>query len=185
MKKIIIAFSMVALFTTSSFAQEISGGAKAGLNFSNLTGEISDADMKIGYHLGGYVNIAFTEILSLQPELLFNAVGANVAGGDGKVNVNYISIPIMFKYSFGIVNVQAGPQIGVLMSAKQKFNGDERDIKDNFKSSDFGFNLGLGADFGLLNVAARYCIGLSSVDTDYDVKNSVFQLSLGIKLFGE
>jgi hypothetical protein len=185
MKKIIIVFSLVALFTTSSLAQEISGGAKAGLNFSELKG-FDDSEMKVGYHLGGYVNIGLTDVLSLQPELLFNAIGAAESGGDGKLNINYISIPIMLKYSLGVVNIQAGPQIGLLMGARIKEDGDETDIKDSFKTSDFGFNLGLGADFGLLNVAARYCIGLSDVsDNDLDIQNYVFQLSLGIKLFGE
>jgi hypothetical protein len=92
----------------------------------------------------------------------------------------------MLKYSLGVVNIQAGPQIGLLMGARIKEDGDETDIKDSFKTSDFGFNLGLGADFGLLNVAARYCIGLNDVsDNDLDIQNYVFQLSLGIKLFGE
>jgi hypothetical protein len=78
-------------------------------------------------------------------------------------------------------------QIGVLTSAKIKFDDDEEDIKEAFKSTDLAFNLGLGADFGLLNVTARYCIGISNIsdDEDFDIKNSVIQLSLGIKLFGE
>jgi hypothetical protein len=93
----------------------------------------------------------------------------------------------MVLYSFGNVNIQAGPQIGFLLSAKRKDDGEDEDIKDLFKSTDFGFNLGLGADFGKLNASARYCIGLSNIadDEDVEIKNGVFQIALGLKLFGE
>jgi hypothetical protein len=194
MKKIFLAISMVALFAAGASAQSISGGAKAGVNLANLNGDdVEDTDMKIGYHIGGYVNIGISEALSVQPELLFNSVGAKASedGYDGTYNFNYISVPIMLMYSFGNVNIQAGPQIGLLTSAKLKVEGngesEEIDYKDFLKSSDFGFNIGLGANFGKVNAAARYCIGLSNIadGDDADVKNGVIQLSLGVKLFGE
>jgi hypothetical protein len=194
MKKIFLAISMIALFAAGAHAQGISGGVKGGLNLANLNGDdVSDTDMKIAYHIGGYANIAFSEALSLQPELLFNAVGAKMSedGYEMKYNLNYISIPVMLIYSFGNVNIQAGPQLGLLASAKGKveYDGDsgETDIKELFKSTDVGFNLGLGANFGKINAAARYCIGLSNIadSDDADVKNGVIQLSLGVKLFGE
>jgi hypothetical protein len=187
MKRILCILSMSALVLSSAFGQDISGGAKAGFNFANMTGDIDDVAMKVSFHLGGYANIGVTDVLSVQPELLFNAVGAKEDGGDGKLNVSYVSIPVMVLYSFGVVNVQAGPQLGFLISAKEKYDDEEDDIKDMFKGTDFGFNLGLGADFGQFNASARYCIGLSNIadDDDFDVKNSVIQLSVGVKLFGE
>ncbi|HEX5172207.1 MAG TPA: porin family protein [Cyclobacteriaceae bacterium] len=194
MKKIFLAISMVALFAAGALAQGISGGLKGGLNLANLNGDdVSNTDMKIAYHIGGYVNVAFSEALSVQPELLFNSVGAKASedGYDGKYNINYISVPVMLIYSFGNFNIQAGPQVGFLMSAKLKVEGggdsQEIDYKDYLKSTDFGFNLGLGANFGKLNAAARYCIGLSNIadDDNADVKNGVIQLSLGVKLFGD
>ncbi|HEX5172206.1 MAG TPA: porin family protein [Cyclobacteriaceae bacterium] len=187
MKKILLTLSMTALVISGAIAQEISGGAKAGLNIANMTGDIPGVTSKASFHLGGYVNIGFSDVLSLQPELLYNAMGAKEDGGDGKINSAYISVPVMVLYSFGVVNVQAGPQFGFLLSAKVKADGDEQDIKDQYKGTDFGFNLGLGADFGKFNAAARYCIGLSNIAdaSDIDVKNSVIQFSLGVKLFGE
>ena len=187
MKKIFLLAMVLALFATGSLLAQVSGGVKAGLNLADLTGDVSDVKMKVGYHFGGFINLDLTEQLSLQPELLFNAVGASEDGGDGKININYISVPVMVLYSFGNVNIQAGPQIGFLLSAKRKDNGEDEDIKDLFKSTDFGFNLGLGADFGKLNASARYCIGLSNIgdDEDVEIKNGVFQIALGLKLFGE
>jgi hypothetical protein len=86
--------------------------------------------------------------------------------------------------------VEAGPQIGFLLSAKSR----GEDIGDLYKSSDFGLNLGLGYNFTEdLSIALRYTIGLSDiadVPDDYDdypdfynasFKNSNFALSLAYK----
>jgi len=194
MKRIFLAVSMVTLFAAGAAAQGISGGLKAGLNLANMNGDdVEDTDMKIGYHFGGYAKIGITEAFSVQPELLFNAVGAKSSqdGLDADYKFNYVSVPVMLGYSFGKISIQAGPQIGFLTSAKLKVEGggdsQEVDLKDDLKGTDFGINAGLGFDFGKLNAAARYCFGLSNiVDNDNaDVKNGVIQLSLGYKLFGK
>lgn len=194
MKTLTTIISIVALSTITTFAQGVSGGIKGGLNFSSLGGDDFDgAKMKTGYHVGGYVNIALAEALSLQPELLYNIMGAKYSesGSDLKLNLNYISIPVMFIYSFGSFNVQAGPQVSFLSGAKLRFedggNSVDIDIKDQFKNSDIGLNIGLGANFGKVNAAARYYLGFSNVadDDSADGKNSAIQLSIGFKLFGE
>jgi opacity protein-like surface antigen len=194
MKRIFLALSMVTLFAAGAAAQGVSVGVKAGLNLANLTGDdAGDTKMKVGYHFGGYAKFALTEAFSVQPELLYNAVGAKATedGYDGNYKINYVTVPVMLGYSFGKISIQAGPQIGFLTSAKLKVEGggdsDEVDIKDSLKGTDFGMNVGLGADFGKLNAAARYCIGLSNIaDSDNaSVKNGVIQFSLGYKLFGK
>jgi len=197
MKKLFLTVAAVAICTATLFAQ-ISVGAKAGVNLANVNGDVDNTDMKVGFHVGGYVNVAFSDALSLQPELLFNSVGYKYTVSNGfdeadvTSNLNYISIPVSLMYSFGPVNLHAGPQLGFLMSAKTKsdFDGfDDQDLKDDLKSTDLGFNVGAGVKFGNLNVTARYTIGLSNIADgddadDIDVKNGVIQLSLGYKLFG-
>jgi hypothetical protein len=96
----------------------------------------------------------------------------------------------MLIYSFGNFNIQAGPQLSFLASAKYKydFDGDSgtEDIKEFFKGTDFGANLGVGANFGKVNASVRYSIGLANIaDSDEgELKNNVIQLSLGYTLFG-
>lgn len=194
MKKLFFTVAAVAFSTATLFAQ-LSIGAKAGVNLSNVNGDVDNTDMKVGFHVGGYVNVAFSDALSLQPELLFNSIGYKYTDMDGidEVDVtsslNYLSIPVSLMYSFGPVNVHAGPQLGFLLSAKEKYDidgADDEDIKDLFKSTDVGFNVGAGVKFSKLNVTARYTVGLSNIadDDDFDVKNGVIQLSLGYTLFG-
>ncbi|MBX2971354.1 MAG: PorT family protein [Cyclobacteriaceae bacterium] len=184
MKKVVLSL-VVLLISASAFAQ-LSGGAKAGLNLANWGGDVEGTDMLTSFHVGGYVNFALSDAISLQPELLFNSVGAKIE--DVSLVTNYISIPVMLLYNVNEnFNIQAGPQIGLLMSAKAKFEGESEDIKDAFTGTDFGVNLGLGANFGKLNATARYCLGLANVFEDSgDEKGttSVIQISLGYKLFG-
>jgi hypothetical protein len=194
MKRIFLTVSMCALFAAGAIAQGMSGGLKAGLNLANFSGDdVEGTDMRIAYHVGGYLNIGFSDALSLQPELLWNSVGTKMSEGDFEMvsKMNYISIPVSLIYSFGNFNVQAGPQFSFLASAKGKMSdGDdsiEADIKDIYKSTDLGVNLGLGASFGKIHASARYFLGLTDIPEEGDgsVKNSNIQLSLGYKLFGE
>jgi hypothetical protein len=191
MKKLPLVIIAVLALSTASFAQ-LSVGIKGGLNLANLGGDVENSDMRPSIHLGGYLNLPLSDVFSFQPELLYNSVGAKFKdGGDKLTNkLNYISIPVMFLYSFGNFNVQAGPQLSLLASAKAKYDisgqtGTE-DIKDGLKGTDFGFNLGLGANFDKLNASVRYSIGLSNINDGGtgDIKNNVIQLSLGYRIFG-
>ena len=196
MKRIFLSVTMVALIGAGAFAQGISGGLKAGLNLANGIGkDAKDADMKmrVAYHFGGFVNIGLSEVLSVQPELLYNSVGAKM-DEDINLHANYLSIPVNLQYSFGNFNIHAGPQLGFLLSAKMKAEVDgesaEVDVKEYFKGTDLGLNLGLGAAFGKLHASARYTMGITKIwesegEEEIDAKNGVIQLSLGYKLFGE
>jgi Outer membrane protein beta-barrel domain len=193
MKRIFFTVLLYSLFAVGAFAQGISGGLKAGLNLANATGnDAGNTDMRIAYHFGGYININLPGALSVQPELLYNSVGAKDSqdGVDMTYKLNYFTVPVDLIYSFGNFNIQAGPQFGFLVSAKGKaeYQGEstEQDIKDYFKSTDVGVNVGLGATFGKLQASARYCMGLTKIwdADDVDVKNGVIQLSLGYRLFG-
>lgn len=84
-------------------------------------------------------------------------------------------------------SVEAGPQLGILLSAKV----DGEDIKDFTRSVDLGFNIGAGYNFtDNLSINLRYTIGLSPLfDEDIDsegeyydsAKNSNLALSLAYK----
>ena len=181
-----------------SNAQETKFGVKGGLNLTNLTGDVEGTSSLIGFHVGGFAEIKLTDKFAIQPELLFSTQGAKIEetffdeSYEYDTKLNYLNIPVLAKfYVTEAFSVEAGPQLGVLLSAKQ----DGEDVKDFYKSVDFGFNVGAGYNFTEnLSVGLRYTIGLSSVfDTpdsdelegfeieDIDVKNSVFALSLGYK----
>lgn len=229
MKKIILTVAALAAFGYTN-AQDLKFGVKAGLNLANISenydGYDSDFDsdykMKIGAHVGGFVEIKFTEKWALQPEVLFSMQGAkleessyddgdgNVYSSESTINLNYINVPVMVKfYPIPKLFVEAGPQVGFLISAKAKNEGnytdgdttvnvDETvDVKDGYKSIDFGVNVGVGYEFtDMIFANLRYNIGLSDITEEdefegddfgglggdlFKTKNNVLSLSVGFK----
>ncbi|WP_136668743.1 porin family protein [Flavobacterium sp. H122] len=184
MKKLLLTVAAVFAFSFAN-AQETKFGVKAGLNLADWSGDDADGiDSKVGFHVGGFAEIKLNDKFALQPELLYSAQGGKADGGT--YNVDYINIPVMAKfYATEKFSVEAGPQVGFLVSAKAKpDSGDDIDIKDELKSTDFGVNLGLGYNFtDNISAGLRYNLGLSQVvdADDVDVKNNVFSLSVGYK----
>ena len=192
-KSLLLLFAMVFGLVNLN-AQEVTFGVKAGVNFSDITGDDVDSFKGLtALHVGVMAEIEFSEKFSFQPELMFSAQGSDYEDtfdGEtykGTVKTHFINVPLMAKYYvIEGLSIEAGPQIGLLLSAKDEYEGDEEDLKDYLKSLDIGLNFGLGykLDNGL-NFAARYNLGLTDFNDDTDFlgdssyKNSVIQLSVG------
>lgn len=199
MKKIILSAIAVMAFGFTN-AQEVKFGVKAGVNFANLTGDVDDASMKVGFNVGGFAEIKVSDKFSVQPELLYSTQGAKEKeSGFGytsetKLTLGYLNIPVMAKfYVAEKFSLEAGPQVGFLLNAKGKYEetsggvtvSGEDDLKSEFESIDFGVNFGAGYNFTEnLSAGLRYNVGLSNIakdSGDYKVNNSVLSLSLGYK----
>lgn len=187
MKKIILCVVVIFAFGYVN-AQKTQFGLKAGVNFVTLTGDTDGASSIVGFNVGGFAEIKISEKFSIQPELLYSTQGAKVnsEGTDVEFNLSYLNIPVMAKYYVSPkFSFELGPQIGFLTSAKGKTMGVSVDIKDFFKSTDFGLNFGAGYDFtNKFSAGVRYNLGLSNIAEDSggdSVKNSVFSISLGYK----
>ena len=190
MKKIILSAITVMAFAFTN-AQETKFGVKGGLNITSFSGgNYYDAKSLVGFQVGGFAEIKIIERLSIQPEVLFSTQGAKQEFGntDFDTKLNYINVPVLAKfYITKQFTVEAGPQIGFLVSAKNNGN----DAKDSFKTFDTGFNFGAGYNFTEnVSVGLRYTVGLANI-ADYEVdnteqyldspKNSVLALTLAYK----
>lgn len=190
MKKIILSAIAIMAFAFSN-AQETRFGVKGGLNVSSFAGgNYYDSKSLVGFQVGGFAEIKIIERLSIQPEVLFSTQGAKLEFGnnDFDTKLNYINVPVLAKfYITKQFTVEAGPQLGFLVSAKS----DGRDAKDAYKSVDTGFNFGAGYNFtDNVSVGIRYTVGLSNI-ADYDAetwedfydspKNSVLAVTLAYK----
>ncbi|MGB3342393.1 MAG: porin family protein [Aequorivita sp.] len=209
MKKILL-LATVVVFTLSAQSQEIRMGAKAGVNFANMSIKPDDGeklDSRTSFHIGGLVEIPITEKFSVQPEILYSSQGSQSKyseefmgeriSSEIKYKLDYLSIPIMAKYYvIEGLGLEAGPQFGILVSAKGDYeisglgiseSGTE-DLKDDLKKLDIG--LGFGASYRLdmgVFFGARYVLGLTDIsdngdvgfDEEVEIKNNVFQLSVG------
>jgi hypothetical protein len=189
MKKIFLLMAGIAIFNAVN--AQVKFGAKAGLNLANITGDIEGTKMKAGFNAGAFAKISLTEALSLQPELVFSTQGAKMefemegVRYDVKTNLSYLNIPVLFQYNTtnGFF-AETGPQLGFLMSAKAKSEGEKEDVKDSFKSIDFGWALGAGfLTKSNVGFNARFNLGLGNIadntdDDDFKVKNSVIQVGV-------
>lgn len=203
MKKVLTILALVLVMAIGATAQDpakgmTGAGIKAGVALANLTGDISGTSMKTGFGFGGFLTFGLSETFSIQPELLYIMKGAkeDVSGGTVKLKLNYLQVPVLFKYDFPTQSsfkpsIFVGPAVGILMSAKVSAEsggaGVEVDVKDLFNSADLGLVFGLGAEIatgskGGVTFDARYDLGLSNIakdSGDQSVKNATIGLFIG------
>ena len=206
-----------------SFAQKLEEiGLRGGLNSSSLDlsqgGKLSGTNYHsaIGYHVGGYALIKLNKKFSIQPEILYSTQGqyfTNATYSNLKTTLNYINIPIMIKYyPIGSLNIQIGPQLGILASSKGDLvpydnSGNiagrpifNQDLSSYLKSIDFSIAFGTGITLpGNIDLNVRYNIGVTDINKNTGsvqgfpgglqpsfstayTRNQVFQVSLGHRL---
>ena len=181
MKNFIITV-FTALLTTTTFAQGIDLGIKAGATFANLTGA-TDASTKTGFVGGAFLTIKFSDKIAIQGDLLYSQQGAKLELDD--INLNYINFPIVLKYYIiKRINIQAGPQFGTVVND----NLGEVFGPNDIISFDITGVVGIGIDLPLnLRITGRYGFGLSEINfiefegdsKETNSKNSVFSLTAG------
>ena len=217
--KLFLAIVMIFTTVSSSLAQNANFGIKAGPNYSTLSGNRGgENDYLLGFHAGLTSEFILSPTFSLQPELIYSlegvqtkynySIGEAIFSSDQKIKLDYINLPVMMKYFLNpALSIQAGPQIGYLISAKNEyesvstFPGEMElkesgtdDIKDELKKISLGLNFGFGYQFqNNLFLQARYHLGLSDISNYNEemwegfegeldkIKNSGFQVSIGYK----
>jgi len=169
-------------------------GVIAGANFANVVGDEADSwETKTAIHGGVIADLPIDDKFAIQPGLIYSAQGADYSESSfsGTVALDYLNIPVLGTYEVAEgLTLKAGPQIGFLLSAKDKEDGEpDFDVKDFVKSTDIGVNFGLGYELeNGLNFNATYNLGLTDLNDDADLeaegvnwKNSVIQVSVGYK----
>lgn len=185
MKKTI--FFIAALFLMiSAKSQGVHFGVKAGLNASSLNSSPSDKDMqsKIGFNAGLLAHIhSGNQFWAFQPELYYSDEGAkSKENSDNKLNLGYLNVPVLIQYMFDNgFRLEAGPQVGFLMSGKSKIGDNSTDVKDNLNGAVFSIPVGVGylTSTGL-GFDARYNFGVSNIykESTTKVHSNVFQFDV-------
>ena len=178
MKKALIlaTFTLFTLFSQAQHGRKVvrntspqaSFGIKGGLNIANLQIEnSSNLSTLPSFNVGGFAHIHVSNDVALQPEVLFSGQGAKqtVANIEYKYKLNYVIVPVLLQYMFSSgFRLETGPQVGFLVSAKQKAGSIESDLKSNFKKVDFGWVFGIGyLTSSKIGFDARYNAGISDI----------------------
>ncbi|MBU2950724.1 PorT family protein [Tamlana agarivorans] len=182
MKKLLLVTAVAIFGAVNLHAQDLQFGVKGGLNFANVMGDQSEnKDLVTAFNFGGMVEIPISEKFSVQPEIMFSGNGFSI--NEDVTALNYLDIPVMAKYYLTKgLSIEAGPQIGFLLSAKT----EDIDVKDSYNNVNFGLSTGVGykLDNGI-NFGARYNLGLSNIN-DIDgssIKNRLGALQLSVGYF--
>lgn len=202
MKKLILGAALA--MGTLTYAQQF--GIKAGLNVSSISDEgFDDTNSKAGFYAGVLMNAPIAENFSIQPEVIYNNLGAKYTTSIGsstsetKLNLDYITVPVMFQYNATpSFYLEAGPEFGFLVNAKADTDintpigsGSSSTDLDTDDFNKFNFGVGIGAGFNFtqnFGLNARYVAGFSDItdvnsdpSTDANNKNNVFQVGLTYK----
>lgn len=199
--RIIIAFTLATWLLQPAQAQDkkVSFGIKTGLNVSVFSASInSEASSRAGFHVGGYLKTPISEKVSFRPELYFSSQGQKdeyltppngPTIGETTTKVNYLNVPLLFEFGKKF-SLQVGPQLGLLLSAREEGTIDNEPVDDDLKSimkgTDFSLVFGAGIQPGShVNLGARLNYGLSEVFDESgsggfpSVKQVVFHFYVG------
>ena len=210
MKRLILLVVVMVISFSAAQSQEFRLGAKAGANFAIIGGDgAENFDPRVSFHIGGLVEIPLVGKFAIQPELLYSSQGMKdgyyglIFDSNIKNNLklDYINIPVMGKYYIiDGLSLELGPQVGFLVSAKNKYKDHEdsgtKNLKEFYKSIDFA--VAIGASYRLNNgvfFSIRFNKGISSINEDlyfmphdypgdgynysYKQRNNVLQFSAG------
>jgi hypothetical protein len=196
-KTIMVLVFLSLIVSYGSQAQSSKIGIKGGVNFSNMfIDDIDDENVRTGFHVGILGQfLGANETIGFQPELLYSTKGSkgqyDIAELDGeqKFNLNYVDLPLMLLIRIGnVVDLNLGGYVSYLVNSSVSTDGDLGDAyveldKDDFNSFDYGLVGGLGFNFDIISIGARYNYGLRQVAADTeaelflgDAKNSVAQI---------
>lgn len=203
MKRICI-FLTVALLTLGAWGNSpFNIGVKYGLNsskmitnFEKIIDHPMDEKEITGYHVGAFGRVNLGRIY-VQPEIYFNKKGGDVLPVSTensiypKVSFDYETLDVPLLFGVNLINrdllkfrLNAGPVFSFITA--NDFHSEVSDFNiNNFSSNYVAFQFGVGVDFWFLTFDA--CIEQSTniikESSNYEAKNRVYMLSVGIKLF--
>jgi hypothetical protein len=185
--KILMIGALAAMLVLpQTAAAGVKFGIKGGANIANVNGDfggaIADWKSSVGFCAGIFLELNFGRVLTIQPEVLYTMKGA--ATGTGKLNFDYIEIPVLLKLRIPAGSfhpfVFAGPAFG--FNLKAVLEGIE---VDNMPTADYSAVLGGGLQLGRsIHIDVRYTMGLQKLeipDLDtIDLKNGVLSATIGL-----
>ena len=183
----------------SSFAERDSYvGFKMGMNSANInvSGNSPNIRTKQGIQFGTLLETYFMESFGIQFSFLFTQQGfiSDLNGKDFITKINYLQYPAHALYKVDIgedakILLHAGPYLGVGINGKQKYDGEKEKIKlgfdkkkDLYNGIDFGFGIGIGAQYKLFRVDVAYNFGITDIalSDGISMKNTGLAITLAL-----
>ncbi|MBI3883579.1 MAG: PorT family protein [Sphingobacteriales bacterium] len=171
-------------------------GAKGGVNINKITGKSYKQQFSYNYQLGAFAQFNFSSRFGIQPEVNFVQTTAEVTddqttvgddllfdGSQKSAKMDYLEIPVLLNINIGSskkVKLQLGPSYGALIN--KIVDSSQNNI---YKGGDWSAIGGLWIQLPIVNLGARYKLGLTDINnTSINEKwtNQSFQIFVGITL---
>ena len=197
MKKYMLTLGLLAGVTAAAQAQNATFGIRVGASANTLSGDNDKFGNKrdsYSYALGGLAgvtaNFAFSDMISLQPELLYSLKGTQINDSKDRLDLHYIDLPILLRVNAKGPYFEAGPQVGYLISAKRGGADKTRIETKDLQGLSLGYAAGVGYKLTSgLSLGVRFNGGITSVgkdDGEYDQqRNRSFQFVAGYEFGGK
>jgi len=206
---VINSFAVTLILTSSNlFAQTfkwefgLEGGA--GIRTLRIDPKYPSLETKAGVSytggIAGQYNI--NDVWSVKLGASYEIKGSDLERTDiltkGKINIDYVSIPLLLKAKFGKkikFFVNAGPYIGVYLSSKTKldaYSGNpeiEIDNDSSTKKTDFGISAGFGVEIpvgqnGAFTIEVRDNLGLKNISESKETNAPEIKLNTANFMIG-
>jgi hypothetical protein len=184
---LIIAILSLSFITAQS---QISFGPVASLNIATQQwkgnfGDNFKLTPLIRFQAGGFANYKVNEKFGAQAELIYSSEGTGeknkVFGGSGYISFGFVRLPLSAQYYITEqFHVEAGPNIGVLIGGKEKWNGESEKIDlDDYKKIDAGLSIGAGYDLSEfikgITAGLRFYYGFTNMVRTEDLNGGGFK----------
>jgi hypothetical protein len=172
-------------------------GAKAGVNINKIDGKSYNDVFNYNFQAGVFAQFNITKKIGIQPEVNFvqsqseftddtNNIYDDLFGGgtQHKAKLDYLEVPVLLNINVGPtqkVKLQFGPSYGGLL--KQTVDSLKTGTSNLYRNGEWSAIGGLWIQLPLINLSARYKLGLSNVNAINDAqtwKNQAIQVSVGI-----
>ncbi len=197
MKKLLTLPLFILCFSiTKAQDSKFEIGPEVGANFSSYAFSDGDFDDKslTRISFGAIAKVNFSENWSLIGKLKYDGKGSKANDSSFEEKLNYVTLPVMAEWRFGSGNLKGflnfGLYAGFLTSAKTEFeDGEELNIKDSVKSTDFGGAYGIGVIYKLKdNMNLIFGIGGQTGAIDLEegegsaviIRNQVLSANIGL-----
>lgn len=199
MKRVVLVLLVLAVASGAAFGLDValSAGPKAGANFgwgggsdyNDAADAVDGKGVAVGLAAGGFLNVAFSEQFSVQPEVLFFQWKDKIKGStdDSVSTYNSVTIPLLAKGTFamgpGSLFVLGGPAVAILIGDVTTETGDNETDFEPDNSVLFAAAVGVGYEApvgpGSLSAELRYSRTLTKAFDDYEGYNNAASVLVG------
>ena len=172
-------------------------GGKGGVNINKIKGQAYTDGFKYNFQAGIFTQFNFSKTFGIQPEVSFvqteseftddtNTIYDDLFGGGSqhKAKLNYLEIPVLLNINVGPskrVKLQLGPSYGALL--KETVDSLKTNVNSIYKNGEWSAIGGIWLQLPLINLSARYKLGLTNIngiDDRQQWKNQAIQVSVGV-----